>query len=72
MADEKEEKYELVFQNGALKNLKALAVALGVPENDLKQVISKGINLLGVVKDAKSLVFEDKNGGRFLIDIKKL
>ena len=67
-----QEQYEIIFKNGALLNLKQLAKAFGVAENELKQVVSKGINLLTLVKDAKSLVLEDKNGNRFFIDVKKL
>ena len=67
-----QEQYEIIFKNGALANLKQLAKSFGVPENELKQVVSKGVNLLTLVKDAKSLVFEDKNGNRFFVDVKKL
>lgn len=67
-----EEQYELVFKNGALANLKSLAKRFNVPENDLKQVVSKGIKLLGIVKDAKQLTLEDRNGERFIVDIEKL
>jgi len=77
MADEtstppQEEQYELVFRNGALANLKSLATKLGVPESDLKQIVNKGIKLLTIVKDAKSLTLEDQNGDRYRIDIAKL
>ena len=69
---EDKEKYELVFQNGALKNLKELAIAFGVPEDDLGKVVNKGIQMLKLTKDSKYFIFEDKNGNRFKVDINKL
>lgn len=67
-----EPKYELVFKNGALANLKNLAATFGVPEDDLRQVVSKSIKLLTLVKDAKALTFENQNGERFSVDIRRL
>ena len=67
-----EEKYELVFQNGALKNLKELAIAFNVPETDLGKLVNKGIQMLKLTKDSKYFIFEDKNGNRFKVDISKL
>lgn len=67
-----EEKYELIFKNGALANLKELAGILNVPQDDLKQVVSKSINLLNLAKNAKTLVLEDHNGNRYYIDLKKI
>jgi hypothetical protein len=67
-----EPQYELIFKNGALTNLKSLALTFGLPEDDLKQVVSKSIKLLSVVKDAKILTFENQNGERFNVDVKRL
>ena len=70
--NQQEEQFELIFRNGALANLKDLAKVFNVPENDLRQVVNKGIRLLTLTKDAKGLVLEDKNGDRFKVDIEKL
>ena len=67
-----EEKYELVFQNGALENLKELATIFNVPENDLGKLVNKGIQILKLTKDKKFFIFEDKDGNRFRVDIGKL
>ena len=67
-----QEQYELVFKNGALANLKDLAKIFSIPEDDLRQVVSKAISLLSITKNAKTLILEDKNGERFKIDIGKL
>lgn len=67
-----EEKYELIFKNGALANLKSLASRFGISEDDLKLVVSKSIRLLTLTKDAKSLILENKNGEKFIIDINTL
>jgi len=67
-----EETYELVLKNGALANLKKLALTFNVPENDLKLVINKGLNLLTLIDGGKNITFEDKNGDRYRIDLNKL
>ncbi|MFH1047237.1 MAG: hypothetical protein V1738_02940 [Patescibacteria group bacterium] len=67
-----EETYEIVFRNGALKNLKSVAKDLGVPESDLKQVVNKSINLLTLVKSGKFLFLEDDKGNRFRVDLNRL
>ena len=69
---EQDEQYELVFKNGALANLKELARAFGVPENDLGQVVNKGIQLLKITKNSKIIFFEDQNGSRYKVDLSKL
>lgn len=67
-----EEQYELVFKNGALANLKSLAKTFNIPEDNLRQVVSKAIALLSLTKNAKSLILEDSNGERFKVDVKSL
>lgn len=68
----KPEEYELIFTNGALANLKKLACDFGVPEDDLKQVVNKGIHLLTITKDSKFIIFENKEGEKYKIDMSKL
>lgn len=69
-----EEKYELIFRNGALANLKKLAGNFGVPEENLKEVVNKGIKVLTLIKsvDAQRIIFETKKGEKFIIDVEKI
>lgn len=68
------EEYKLSFKNGALKNLKRLAVRFGVPDDDLDEVVSKAVKLLTYVQDSKdnSVSFVDKKGIRYIVDIENL
>jgi hypothetical protein len=69
-----EEKYELIFRNGALANLKKLANNLGVPEENLKEVVNKGIKVLTLIKsvDTKTIILETKQGEKFTLDVEKI
>ena len=67
-----EETYELVFRNGALKNLKALASGLGIAETDLKQVVNKAISALTLIKNGNFTIVEDEKGNRFRMDLNRL
>lgn len=69
-----QEPYELTFTNGALANLKKIAGEFKVPENDLKQVVNKGIQVLSLIKSVgtKTVTFENKKGERYTLDVDNL
>lgn len=69
---EAEEQFEVSFRNGALANLKTLAKAYSVSEDELGDLINKGIKVLGWIKNAKEVSFEDAGGDRFKFDPKNL
>ena len=62
--------YEITFRNGALKKLKALARRLDVPEDNLAEVLSKGIKVMELAEDNQLSI---KSGGdTYIIDLKKI
>jgi len=69
-----EAKYELIFRNGALANLKKLAKSFSVPEENLKEVVNKGIKILSLIIsiDAKTIILETKKGEKFIVDVDKI
>lgn len=70
--EKQEEQFEVVFKNGALKNLKELATLFGVPETELSKIVSKSTRLLTIVKNAKKVSFEDESGNRYYVDVRAL
>ncbi len=72
MADEeKQDEFSVTFRNGALARLKKVARELNIPENDLAEVLKKGIALMDVAKDGNSVTFE-KGNQKYVIDIRRL
>ena len=69
-----EEQFQLIFKNGALANLKNLAVKLSVSEDNLGEVVNKSIKLLSTIKnvDTKTLTLETSDGKRYIIDTNTL
>lgn len=68
--NEQEESYEITFRNGALKKLKSLAKRLDIPEDNLAEVLSRGIKVMELAEDNKLTV---KSGGdTYIIDLKKI
>lgn len=68
--NEQEDTYEITFRNGALKKLKALAKRLDIPEDNLAEVLSRGIKIMELAEDNKLTV---KSGGdTYIIDLKKI
>ncbi len=70
MAEENQEEYVLTFKNGALVKLKELAQKLGISEDNLDQVVSKGLKILELPEDDK-IMFK-KGSDTYIIDIKRL
>lgn len=64
------EEYQLTFRNGALNRLKELARKLGISEDNLDQVVEKGIKALDLPDDNR-LVYK-KGGESYFIDIRNL
>lgn len=65
-----EEQFELTFKNGALINLKRLAGLYNISEENLGDVVNKGIRLLNLVKsvNTKQIVLETEDKRRYIID----
>lgn len=65
-----EDTYEITFRNGALKKLKSLAKRLDIDENNLAEVLTKGMKVMELAEDNKVTV---KSGGEtYIIDLKKV
>ena len=65
-----EDTYEITFRNGALKKLKDLAKKLDVPEDNLAEVLARGMKVMELADDNKITV---KSGGdTYIIDLKKI
>ena len=69
-----EEKFELIFKNGALANLKKLASRLNIPQDNLGEVVNRSIKILSIIKnvDTQTLTLETKNKERYVLDADKL
>ncbi|HVI69754.1 MAG TPA: hypothetical protein VM581_04845 [Magnetospirillaceae bacterium] len=68
--NEQEETYEITFRNGALKRLKAIAEKLDISEDNLAEVLAKGMKVMQLAEDNKVTV---KSGGEtYVIDLKKI
>jgi hypothetical protein len=74
MADEtstnQQDEYTITFKNGALVKIKQLAHKFNIPEDNLDDVIQKGLKALELSDDDK-LEF-NKGGTKYFIDIKNL
>lgn len=70
----KDDKFELIFTNGALANLKALAKEYGIPEDKLGDVVNKGIKLLSILRNTqtKTITLDTKNKQRFVLDAENI
>jgi len=69
-SNEQEETYEITFRNGALKKLKSLAKRMDISEDNLAEVLSRGIKVMELAEDNKLTV---KSGGdTYIIDLKKI
>lgn len=68
------EEFELIFKNGALANLKNLAGQLNVSEDNLGEVVNKGIRLLSIIKNVgtKTITLEAKDKSRFVLDAERI
>jgi hypothetical protein len=65
-----DESYEITFRNGALKKLKELAKRLDIPEDNLAEVLTRGMKVMELAEDNKLSV---KSGGdTYIVDLKKI
>jgi hypothetical protein len=69
-ANNKEDIYEITFRNGALKKLKTLAAKLDIPEDNLAEVLARGMKVIEAAEDNKISV--KINGEIYIIDLKKI
>lgn len=62
--------YEVTFRNGALRKLKDLAKRLDISEDNLAEVLIRGMKVIELAEDNKVSV---KNGGdTYIVDLKKI
>lgn len=73
MEEEKktEETLSVVFKNGALKKIKKVATDLGIPEERLAEVLTKGVNLIDISKEG-AIVTIKKGKEEYAIDLRLL
>lgn len=64
-----EEEFKITFRNGALKRLKKVAADLGISENNLGEVLTKGINLIDIAK-VGTIITIKKDGKEYVIDLR--
>ncbi len=70
-SNNQQDEFSITFRNGALKRLKKLASDLNVPESQLGDVLSKGINLMDVAKEG-TVVTVKKGKEEYQIDLRFL
>ncbi len=63
--------FSVTFRNGALTRLKKVATELGISEENLAEVLKKGVALMDVAKEGNNITFE-KAGQRYVIDLRRL
>jgi hypothetical protein len=61
----------IVFEDDALDKLQDLAEYLGISQDDIPNVLIKGMKLIDLIKDGGKLIYE-KDGKQAVIDIKDL
>ncbi len=65
-----ESEFVVTFKNGALERLKKAASDLGVSEDNLGDVLIKGLKLIEAAKEGTLTI--EKGKERYVIDIKRL
>lgn len=65
-----EDTYEITFRNGALKKLKVLAKKLDINEDNLAEVLTRGMKVIELADDNKVSV--KNNGDTYIVDLKKI
>ena len=65
-----ESEFVVTFRNGALKKLKELAIDLEISEDELGDVLQKGLKIIELAKDGKLVI--EKNKERYEIDLKRI
>jgi hypothetical protein len=63
--------FTITFRNGALKRLKKVAADLGIPEDRLGEVLTKGVSLIDVGKEGHNITIK-KGHEEYLIDLRRL
>lgn len=69
-----EERFDISFGNGALRKIKELALFLSIPDDQLGDVLTKGIKIIDAVKDSGSdvVIISSKDGKQETVNIKDL
>mgnify|MGYP001617434721 CR=1 FL=1 len=67
----KPSEFSITFRNGALVKLKKIAADLGISEDRLGDVLTKGINLIDVAKEGNNVTIKKKNS-EYVIDLRRL
>ena len=68
--EDNREEFIMTFKNGALTKIKQIAKRLDISEDNLEQVVEKGIKALELPDDNK-LIYK-KGEGSYFIDIRNL
>lgn len=65
-----EDAYEITFRNGALKKLRILAERLDIGEDNLAEVLARGMKVMELAEDNKVSIKSGKD--TYIIDLKKI
>lgn len=63
--------FSVTFRNGALARLKKVAGELGIPEENLADVLKKGVALIDMAKEGNNVTIE-KGNEKYVIDLRRL
>lgn len=66
-----EAEFSVTFRNGALERLKKVAADLGVTEDQLGNVLIKGLKLIDMGKEGNNITIE-KDKQKYVIDLRSL
>lgn len=66
-----QEEFSVTFRNGALARLKKVAHELNITDENLAEVLKKGVVLMDVAKEGNNITFE-KAGQKYVIDLRRL
>lgn len=71
VSEVEEEVFDVTFRNGALKRIKKVASELGISDDNLEEVLKKGIVLMDIAKDGNYITVK-KGKDEYLIDLRTL
>lgn len=66
----KEEVLKISFSGSALQKIKELALYLNIPQENLSEVLVKGIKILDLSREGKLII--DKEKERLTVDVKRV
>lgn len=66
----KKDTFSVSFYGNALLKIKELALSLNIPDDNLTEVLVKGIKIIDLARDGKLII--EKGNERLVIDIKRI